>query len=66
MSNTDTNPIQPAAYSINEAADVIGLGRDGIYRAISEGRLRARKFGKRTLILRTDAEAFLQALPFKA
>jgi excisionase family DNA binding protein len=51
------------AFSINEASALIGLGRDGIYKAISDGRLRARKFGKRTLITKVDLEAFLEALP---
>ena len=53
----------PLAYSINEAAEAAGLGRDSIYGAISEGRLRARKYGKRTLVLHTDLQAFLEALP---
>jgi len=49
--------------TVDEAAKRIGIGRDGVYRAIREQRLRARKFGKRTLILSRDLEAFLEALP---
>ena len=52
-----------AAYTIKEVCALTGLGRDGIYRAISEGRLRARKFGKRTLVLDPDLYGFLEALP---
>jgi excisionase family DNA binding protein len=64
MSNIDTSPaIPPAAYNIDETCAVIGLGRDAIYRAIRQGKLRMRKFGKRSLILRTDIDEFLQALP---
>ena len=52
-----------AAYTIKEVCALTGLGRDGVYRAINEGRLRARKFGKRTLILDPDLYGFLEALP---
>jgi len=51
------------ALAIDEVSARIGIGRDGVYRAINEGQLRARKFGKRTLILATDLDAFLEALP---
>jgi excisionase family DNA binding protein len=58
---SDKRPIGRQAHSINEAAALIGIGRDGVYRAINERRLRARKYGKRTLILATDLQAFLDA-----
>ena len=51
------------AYSINHAAEMIGAGRDGVYAAIRAGRLRARKFGRRTLILDEDLTEFLRSLP---
>jgi excisionase family DNA binding protein len=51
------------AHTINEVSAQTGIGRDGIYKAINEGRLRARKFGKRTLILDSDLHGFLEALP---
>ena len=54
---------QKRAHSINSAAEIIGAGRDGIYAAIRSGQLRARKFGRRTLILDQDLIAFLQSLP---
>jgi excisionase family DNA binding protein len=56
-------PIGRQAHSINEAAALIGIGRDGVYRAINEGKLVARKFGKRTIILDNDLREFLGALP---
>jgi excisionase family DNA binding protein len=52
-----------AAYTIKEVCALTGLGRDGVYRAINEGRLRARKFGKRTLVLDPDLHGFLESLP---
>jgi excisionase family DNA binding protein len=63
MSSTQSTDDRKVAHSINEAALIIGIGRDGVYRAIHERRLRARKFGKRTLILATDLQAFLDSLP---
>ena len=51
------------ALSISETCAVTGLGRTKLYEAISSGRLTARKFGKRTLILKSDLLAFLSSLP---
>lgn len=42
--------LEPLAYSINEACRVSSLGRPRLYQLIAEGRLEARKVGKRTLI----------------
>ena len=53
----------PRAWTIAEFRKDAKLGRDGIYKAIHDGRLIARKFGRRTLILREDGEAFLKSLP---
>ena len=50
-------------YSIPETIERLGIGRDNVYRAIREGLLVARKYGKRTLILESDLEAFLKSLP---
>jgi excisionase family DNA binding protein len=52
--------------SIAEACAVAGLGRTKIYQAITEGTLKARKCGKRTLVLRDDLRAFLASLPAAA
>ena len=49
--------------SIAEACAVAGIGRTKIYQAISKGTLKARKCGKRTLVLRDDLREFLVALP---
>jgi len=51
------------AYSIPQVMARLGLGRDGVYRAINEGKLPARKFGKRTLITEHDIQSFLDSLP---
>ncbi len=51
------------ALSIADACKMAGVGRTTIYEAIAEGRLKARKLGRRTLILRDDFTQFLAALP---
>ena len=52
-----------AAYSIAEVMLQSGLGRDTIYKAINSGRLPARKVGRRTIVLATDMQRFLESLP---
>lgn len=49
--------------TVREACELLGFGRTCFYRAIKEGRLPAKKWGKRTIIMRTDIEQFLDNLP---
>ena len=56
-------PVERAAYSIPEVLTKIGVGRDKLYELIRSGQLPARKVGRRTLIIASDLEAFLKALP---
>lgn len=51
------------ALSIEEARSVTGLGRTKIYQLISTGQLKAKKIGKRTVVLKDDLETFLKNLP---
>lgn len=44
---------------IDEAVRLAGVGRTLIYQEITEGRLRIRKAGRRTLITITDLTAWL-------
>jgi len=50
-------------FSIAEACRESGLGRTTIYQAIANGDLVARKYGRRTVVLRDDLANFLQNLP---
>ena len=61
--NTLSQEPQPEGLSILEACRVAGIGRTKLYEAISDGALKARKYGKRTIILRNDLQDFLTALP---
>ena len=51
------------ALSVTEAAVEAGVGKDQVYAAIREGRLEARKWGRRTLITYEAFHKFLNGLP---
>ncbi|MGH6660981.1 MAG: helix-turn-helix domain-containing protein [Rhodospirillales bacterium] len=50
-------------FTIPAAVAASGIGRSAIYQALADGRLKAKKNGRRTLILKTDLERFLESLP---
>jgi excisionase family DNA binding protein len=60
---TVQNRRRTMAMSVAEAAVEARIGRDGIYAAIRDGRLEARKWGRRTLITDEALRRFLDALP---
>jgi excisionase family DNA binding protein len=51
------------AHSIEEICVLTGLGRDAVYTAIRDGRLVARKSGRRTIVIEDDLRQFLAGLP---
>lgn len=62
--NVNAQPsLELKAYSISEAAALLSLGRTRIYQAIYEGKLKAVKFGRRTLVRAEDINRFLDSLP---
>ncbi len=64
MTNLDTQSTsEKLAHSVEDAARITTCGRTSIFQAIKEGSLRARKFGRRTVILDEDLRAWLAALP---
>lgn len=50
------------SLSIEEVCAATGIGRTKIYSAISSGALSAKKYGKRTIILKQDLVSFLANL----
>ncbi len=54
---------QRLALSVAEAAVEAGVGRDQVYAAIRDGRLEARKWGRRTVITYDALQRFLGGLP---
>ena len=60
---TEGRSMEAQAFSVSEFCRAYRIGRDKFYDHVRKGRLRAIKDGKRTLILRTDAEKWADALP---
>ena len=54
---------QKISFSIPEFCESVSIGRTKIYVAIKEGRLKARKMGKRTIIEYQDGVDFIRNLP---
>jgi excisionase family DNA binding protein len=55
--------LTPLAFTVEEASQVSRIGRNQLYLSVQTGALRARKLGKKTLILRDDLRAWLESLP---
>ncbi len=58
MAFPDQSP-EPLAYSVADACRVSSIGRTRLYQLIGEGRLQARKIGKRTLIPAASLRALI-------
>lgn len=54
---------QKLALNVEEAAALIGVRRSHLYQLLRAGRIKARKSGTRTLLLRADLEAYLASTP---
>jgi excisionase family DNA binding protein len=50
------------SLSIEDVSNVTGIGRTKVYEAINQGLLPAKKYGKRTIILKQDLDNFLTNL----
>jgi excisionase family DNA binding protein len=51
------------AFAIGEFCARYGICRDTFYQEVRRGRLRAVKLGKKTIILKTDAAAWVATMP---
>jgi hypothetical protein len=63
MSEATANEIGFGAMSVPEFARFARIGESSAWKAIRERRLAARKLGRRTVILKEDAESYLNSLP---
>jgi excisionase family DNA binding protein len=55
--------MEKALYTIEQSMAYSGLGKTSIYDALASGRLRGRKFGRRTLIEAESLRALVASLP---
>lgn len=53
----------PELLTIQDFVACFRVSRTATYRLLASGALKARKVGRRTMIARADAEAWLRALP---
>lgn len=60
---SDTTPETGGALTVAEFCETYGVGRSLFYEELKAGRIEARKAGKRTLILRDEAERWARSLP---
>ena len=49
----------PLAYCVEDVARALGIGRTYVFHLIKEGKLRAVKIGRRTVVPVLEVEAFL-------
>jgi len=54
--------MQNMSYTIKEASSQLGIGTTRVYEEVRSGRLKAKKFGRRTLIPRTSLEEWINNL----
>jgi hypothetical protein len=50
-------------FSVNDFCQWAGIGRTAVYAEMKAGRLAAKKFGRRTIIPKCEAERWLASLP---
>jgi excisionase family DNA binding protein len=63
MEKTSIEIDKKLALNVEEAAALIGVRRSHLYGLLKMGRIKARKSGTRTLILRADLETYLASTP---
>ena len=54
---------EKAAFTVDQFCTWAAIGRSKFYREVSEGRLRLRKIGRKSVVTMADATAWLEALP---
>lgn len=65
LNDTQSRPITLAdrmAYRVKEAAELLAISRSRFYELIADGQIRVLKEGTRTLVRKTELEAYLDRL----
>ncbi|MFA5593249.1 MAG: helix-turn-helix domain-containing protein [Micavibrio sp.] len=52
----------PICYTVEQACAATGIGKTKLYEALDSGVLPAKKWGKRTLILKSELQRYLSNL----
>ena len=55
--------MKPAAYSVPEVLETVGIGRTTFYALVKSGQIKVRKIGTRSFVLAKDLDAWLESLP---
>ncbi len=63
QNKTNLPPTSKRGTTVSDVADFTGLSRPTVYKAIRRCELRAKKVGKRTVILPVWVDEWLNALP---
>jgi len=50
-------------YTIPEVMETLNLGRTSVYKAIGEGKLICKKYGRRSLVTEAALNEFIENLP---
>ncbi len=68
MANPETKKSDrpPLAHSIDGVVRETNIGKTSIYAMIAAGELKARKIGRRTVVLDADLRDWLASLPMRA
>lgn len=56
---SNPNNVRKIAFSVGQLASAIGISRTRIYEAIASGELPARKWGRRTFIMASDIDRWI-------
>jgi len=52
------NPLKKVFHSVEEAAEILSLGRTTVFALIKEGQIHSVKIGKRRLVAATELDAY--------
>lgn len=63
MEHQEVRSNESGALSVNEFCFWAGIGRTAAYAEMKTGKLGAKKFGRRTIIIKSEAERWLASLP---
>ena len=62
-SNEGMPMLMPLAVNVDQTAKMVGCSRSKLYMAIAKGELEIRKQGRKTIILVSELQRYLEALP---